>query len=166
MSCFLLLINKPFEPLFSRFFTCNPASSSKASSDYSDVNIFISHVIRGERERSPPLSQIMQSRFPHLGNSQKLSLPLCKVYVDCRQLRPVIGPESTFTVDSGPIRDPNCLRSAGDRRLPIGNVGFADRRLPITCRRSNLNLPLNLELLRSTGRPPLIVAYGVSGKSE
>ena len=27
------------------------------------------HVIRGERERSPPLPEIMQSRFPHLGNS-------------------------------------------------------------------------------------------------
>ena len=27
--------------------------------------------IRGERERSPPLPQIMQSRFPHLGNSQR-----------------------------------------------------------------------------------------------
>lgn len=26
--------------------------------------------IRGERERSPPLPEIMQSRFPHLGNSQ------------------------------------------------------------------------------------------------
>ena len=27
------------------------------------------HLIRGERERSPPLPEIMQSRFPHLGNS-------------------------------------------------------------------------------------------------
>ena len=26
-------------------------------------------MIRGERERSPPLPEIMQSRFPHLGNS-------------------------------------------------------------------------------------------------
>uniref|UniRef100_A0A0E9X153 Uncharacterized protein n=1 Tax=Anguilla anguilla TaxID=7936 RepID=A0A0E9X153_ANGAN len=26
--------------------------------------------IRGERERSPPLTEIMRSRFPHLGNSQ------------------------------------------------------------------------------------------------
>ena len=27
------------------------------------------HFIGGERERSPPLPEIMQSRFPHLGNS-------------------------------------------------------------------------------------------------
>ena len=27
------------------------------------------HLIRGERGRSPPLPEIMQSRFPHLGNS-------------------------------------------------------------------------------------------------
>ena len=34
-------------------------------------------VIRGERERSPPLPQIMQSRFPHLGNSQGSAQPEC-----------------------------------------------------------------------------------------
>ncbi|KAI9538136.1 hypothetical protein NQZ68_017869 [Dissostichus eleginoides] len=38
---------------------------------------FISHVIRGERERSPPLPQIMQSRFPHLGNSHGSAQPEC-----------------------------------------------------------------------------------------
>ena len=33
--------------------------------------------IRGERERSPPLPEIMQSRFPHLGNSQGSAQPVC-----------------------------------------------------------------------------------------
>ncbi|XP_068612254.1 LOW QUALITY PROTEIN: transmembrane protein 88 b [Brachionichthys hirsutus] len=34
-------------------------------------------LIRGERERSPPLPEIMQSRFPHLGNSQGSAPPKC-----------------------------------------------------------------------------------------
>ncbi|KAG1928983.1 hypothetical protein F2P79_023205 [Pimephales promelas] len=55
----------------------------------------------------------MQSRFPHLGNSQTISLGKCKVYVQRRLIRLVIGLESTFTVDSKPIRGPNSLRSAG-----------------------------------------------------
>ena len=33
--------------------------------------------IRGERERSPPLPQIMQSRFPHLRNSHGSAQPKC-----------------------------------------------------------------------------------------
>ena len=31
--------------------------------------------VRGERERSPPLPEIMQSRFPHLGNSHGSAQP-------------------------------------------------------------------------------------------
>ena len=34
-------------------------------------------VVGGERERSPPLSQIMQSKLPHLGNSQGSARPEC-----------------------------------------------------------------------------------------
>ena len=33
------------------------------------LNFLSNKIIRGERERSPPLPEIMQSRFPHLGNS-------------------------------------------------------------------------------------------------
>ena len=32
-------------------------------------------LLRGERERSPPLPQIMQSSFPHLGKSQGSAHP-------------------------------------------------------------------------------------------
>ena len=32
---------------------------------------------RGERGRSPPPTEIMQSRFPHLGNSQRSAKPAC-----------------------------------------------------------------------------------------
>ncbi|KAK2900053.1 hypothetical protein Q8A73_013182 [Channa argus] len=42
-----------------------------------DAFVFAHFTIRGERERSPPLPQIMQSRFPHLGNSQGSAQPEC-----------------------------------------------------------------------------------------
>ena len=41
------------------------------------LSFFFTLKIRGERERSPPLPEIMQSRFPHLGNSQGSAQPEC-----------------------------------------------------------------------------------------
>ncbi|KAL8213312.1 UNVERIFIED_CONTAM: hypothetical protein K2H54_062209, partial [Gekko kuhli] len=38
---------------------------------------FVDRVARGKRERSPPLPQIMQSSFPHLGKSQGSAHPQC-----------------------------------------------------------------------------------------
>lgn len=44
-----------------------------------DTNLanFERNKARGERERSPPLPQIMQSSFPHLGKSQGSAHPEC-----------------------------------------------------------------------------------------
>ena len=58
---------------------CGPALVPRRplASYRSDLTFSLQQLIRGERERSPPLPQIMQSRFPHLGNSQGSAEPEC-----------------------------------------------------------------------------------------
>ena len=52
-------------------------STFKSIAADDSFDFFFNIMIRGERERSPPLPEIMQLRFPHLGNSQGSAQPEC-----------------------------------------------------------------------------------------
>ena len=49
----------------------------RAQPGVNEYLLFRHRHVRGERERSPPLPQIMQSSFPHLGKSQGSAHPEC-----------------------------------------------------------------------------------------
>src|SRR4029434_9931829 len=56
---------------------CREMSDTVSSSQLRHFSLSLNHHVRGERERSSPLPEIVQSRFLHLRNSQGSARPEC-----------------------------------------------------------------------------------------
>lgn len=73
------LAHAPFQS--SRSTLDRPQKTTKGAPDsflfFSPFLSFLKPEIRGKRERSPPLPEIMQSSIPHLGTSQGSAHPKC-----------------------------------------------------------------------------------------
>src|SRR4029434_8542776 len=54
---------------------CRDMKDTVSSSQSPHVSLSLNHHVRGERERSSPLPEIVQSRFLHLRNSQGSARP-------------------------------------------------------------------------------------------